>query len=678
PNGLWRGMDNWYYNAKSDTRFQWTNGIWTKDQTEFRGQWGICHDDAGRLYYNYNWSQLHADLVPPNYLSANPHHRPSSGIDHGLTLDRRIYPIRSNPAANRGYLPGTLDDKQRLVEFTSACSPFVYRGDLLPGDFLGNVFVCEPTANLIRRNIVLEEGVLLSAYNAYQNQEFLASTDERFRPVALISGPDGALYVADMYRGIIQHGLYMSAYLREMILARKLDQHINLGRIWRILPADGQSEPVRPLSFATVAELVDILGHPNGWYRDLAQRLLVERQDTSTVPLLFRKVQSARSSLGRLHALWTLQGLGNQLPSIYFQALEDSDPMVQATAIRLLEPLAMSDPAIKGQLAQVMEAMASDASQQVQLQIALTARVLPALESIGILTTIVNHFHDSPLMRDAVLSSLYDREHSMLEHLLTQMFWESQSASQEIFLELLGTAIANKGEASELARIMDQLVTDQRGISWQYRAVLRGLAHHSRGNDPPIALRVKPSIMTVLEAYDEAIRSDLEVLLQMLTWPGHKPAQGKLLSEKEEQEIDRELLSLGRQQYLAVCASCHGTEGTGIRRFGPPLVNSDWVYGDEKKLILIMLHGMQGPVKVNGIRYDVPEIQPVMPSLSVIQNREIAAILSYIRQAWGHRATPVTARSVGRIRVLSQGKVTPWTAEELMQLPAERVNQDNE
>src|SRR5690606_8510798 len=148
-NGLWRGIDNWYYNAKSRLRYRFIDGEWRRDSTEFRGQWGISHDDAGRLYYNYNWSQLHADLVPPNYLSRNPNHTPTSGIDHGLTLDRRVYPIRDNPAVNRGYIPGTLDEEGRLLEFTAACSPLYYRGDALPEAFYGNVFVCEPSGNLI-------------------------------------------------------------------------------------------------------------------------------------------------------------------------------------------------------------------------------------------------------------------------------------------------------------------------------------------------------------------------------------------------------------------------------------------------------------------------------------------------------------------------------------------------
>ena len=151
-----------------------------------------------------------------------------------MTIERKIFPIRSNPAINRGYIPGTLDEEGKLIEFTSACSPFVYRGTALPEAYRGNAFVCEPTGNLIKRNIVASSGFNITAYDPNPGKEFLASTDERFRPVAFATGPDGALYFADMYRGIVQHGAYMTPYLREQILERKLDRPVSMGRIWRI------------------------------------------------------------------------------------------------------------------------------------------------------------------------------------------------------------------------------------------------------------------------------------------------------------------------------------------------------------------------------------------------------------------------------------------------------------
>src|SRR5690606_26058007 len=133
----------------------------------------------------------------------------------------------------------------RLLEFTAACSPLFYRGTALPADYYGNVFVCEPSGNLIKRNLVEENGILLSAKDPHPGREFLASTDERFRPVHQATGPDGALYIADMYRGLIQHKAYVTPYLREQTINRDLVMPINRGRIWRVVPENWT--PTKPL-----------------------------------------------------------------------------------------------------------------------------------------------------------------------------------------------------------------------------------------------------------------------------------------------------------------------------------------------------------------------------------------------------------------------------------------------
>src|SRR5687768_14386677 len=333
-NGLWRGIDNWYYNAKSRLRYRFVDGAWVRDSTEFRGQWGISHDDAGRLYYNYNWSQLHADLVPPNYLSRNANHTPVTGIDQGLTLEKSVYPIRPTPAVNRGYIPGILDEDKKLKEFTAACSPFVYRGTLLPKEFYGNVFVCEPSGNLIKRNVLESEGLNLTAHDPHPGKEFLASTDERFRPVHLAQGPDGALYVVDMYRGLIQHKAYVTPYLKEQTLSRKLVLPINRGRIWRIVAED--AEPPKPVRMSQMlsAELVSMLSNADGWYRDMAQRLLVERNDRGSVPLLVQLATQHDNSLGRFHALWTLEGMRALNAEMLLPLLTDRDELVRTTAVR--------------------------------------------------------------------------------------------------------------------------------------------------------------------------------------------------------------------------------------------------------------------------------------------------------------------------------------------------------
>src|SRR5258706_7749744 len=416
-NGLWRNMDNWYYNAKSRFRYRLMDGVWRRDSTEFRGQWGICHDDKGRLYYNYNLSQLHADLVPPNYLSRNKNHTPTTGIDHGLTLDRRVYPIRSKPAVNRGYIPGTLDDKGSLREFTAACAPFFYRGTALPKEYYGNVFVCEPSGNLIKRNVVQEEGLLLTAHDPNPGKEFLASFDERFRPVSLASGPDGALYVADMYRGLVQHGKYVTPYLREQTLQRKLDKPIHCGRIWRIVPANQKATRLKKLSTASSGELVMELSNPDGWHRDMAQRLLVEQNDKRIQQALTELALRGDNYLGRFHALWTLEGLKLITPELLFRLIPDKSTLVSNSAIRLLEPFAKTDKKVRERLGTVLLRRSDKAPIKQVIQLALTAGVLDPTASHRLLARIVNRYDSSALIRDAVLSSLQDQEFAFLKTL---------------------------------------------------------------------------------------------------------------------------------------------------------------------------------------------------------------------------------------------------------------------
>src|SRR5262249_54024859 len=157
----------------------------------------------------------------------------------------------------------------------------VYRGDNLPKELLGNAFINEPAGNLLRRQVFTEVNGVKSSKNAYDKAEFLASTDERFRPVNIYNAPDGTLYMVDMYRGIIQEGVYITPHLRKEILDRGLDKHIGLGRIYRIAYESTQKRKPPALSKASSAELLALLASPNGWHRDMAQRLLVGRGDVT-------------------------------------------------------------------------------------------------------------------------------------------------------------------------------------------------------------------------------------------------------------------------------------------------------------------------------------------------------------------------------------------------------------
>ncbi|ADB39975.1 DUF7133 domain-containing protein [Spirosoma linguale] len=663
-NGLWRSMDNWFYNAKSRFRYHEVDGKWLRDSTEARGQWGISHDDRGRLHYNYNWSQLHADLVPPNYLSRNKHHTPTTGIDHGLTIDRRVYPIRPNPAVNRGYIPGTLDKDGRLLEFTAACSPLVYRGQTLPASFYNNVFVCEPAGNLIKRNVSENKDLLIAARDPHPGKEFLASTDERFRPVHTTTGPDGGLYVADMYRGLIQHSAYVTPYLKEKTIERDLVLPVHRGRIWRIVPENWQPSKGKKLSTLSSADLVAELANPDGWHRDMAQRLLIERSDKSVQSALTDLARKGVSNLARFHALWTLDGLKMSSPDLLFAKLADADPLVSSTALRLLEPFAKADKAVRTKLGEQLLNQWEKAPIEQVLQMTLTAGVLDPSASHRLLAGIVNKYGESALIRDAALSSLYNQEFAFLQTLLTSPQWQTQEPPKEIFLEMLTTSVIRKRNPTELAALLNRLNVNKTAMNWQEKAMLTSLTiQGSTSKLKPVKLAAAPKILT--QPTDKIDPDRLATLSSMFEWPGHVANKTALPKKSLLNDDEQKLFASGRQIYLSTCSGCHGTDGAGLKRFAPPLIGSDWVLGDEKRLSLIVLHGMEGPVEVARRVYDVPDILPVMPSHSTMDDGSITAILMYIRNEWGNNAGPIGKRVVGMTRVTSQGRVVPWTAKEL-------------
>jgi glucose/arabinose dehydrogenase/mono/diheme cytochrome c family protein len=663
-NGLWRGMDNWYYNAKSRLRYKLTNGEWQRDSTEFRGQWGLSHDDEGRLIYNYNWSQLHADLVPANYFSRNKNHTPTTGIDHGLTTDRRIYPIRPNPAVNRGYIPGTLDEEGKLLEFTAACSPLFYRGIALPKEYYGNVFVCEPSGNLIKRNVVKENGLLLSAFDPNPGKEFLASTDERFRPVHMATGPDGALYVADMYRGLVQHGAYITPYLKEQTLLRKLVLPVHRGRIWRIVPQGWKPTQPEKLSSLSSSALIDKLAHHDGWYRDMAQRLLIERNDLTIEKQLKDFALAGKHSLSRFHALWTLDGLHLADPDLLLSLLSDPDTLVRTTALRLLEPRAKNDQQVRAKLEEVLLKAYPQASIKQSIQMALSAPVLSEKTAHTLLAGIITQHDTSALIRDAVMSSLYNQEFTFLKQLWQMPAWQTSQPSKEIFLEMLATAIIRKRDAAELSQVLALLDKNKGAFGWKEKAIITGLSiGGSNTNMEPLQLAAAPSILKRTNHGIDSAR--LTTLVALFEWPGHSSVKNNLPKKNPLTADEQKLFALGRQHYLTTCAGCHGTDGAGLNRFAPPLAGSQWVTGDEKRLALIVLHGMEGPVDVNGKVYTTPDILPVMPAHTTMDDGVITAILTYIRNEWGNEAGPVSRRTVGTTRNTSQGRVIPWTAAEL-------------
>lgn len=335
-SGLLMNIDNWIYSAYSTTRYQLKDGKWIHEPTPFRGQFGITKDNTGRLYYGYNEVQLVGDYVLPNASVGNRYMKPQETINKVITTDQRVYPLHPT-TVNRGYVTGILNPDSVLIRFTAACGPLIYRGDQFPAGYGENAFVCEPQANLIKRNMLTFGSLKTTAVQAWNDKEFIASTDEGFRPVNLVNGPDGAMYVVDMHRGVMQHKVSATPYYRDGIIRKQLDTLLNAGRILRVKYKDKELGRIPELDKASGAELVSLLKSPNGWTRDRAQQLLIFQQQRSVIPELEQLARSPADTLAAIHALHTLEGLDALSFELLQNVAASGTPMQSAHALSLLD-----------------------------------------------------------------------------------------------------------------------------------------------------------------------------------------------------------------------------------------------------------------------------------------------------------------------------------------------------
>ena len=405
-NGLFRALDNWIYNVKSDARYREIDGRWVKEKTSFRGQWGLSQDNYGRLFYNENWFGIKADQLQPNTLRRNPNYLLGRGHATQISYRDKLYPARVTPGVNRGG-EGAIDENGYLTAATGAAGPVAYRGDQFPPEFLNTALFCEPTANLIRMvNVNRKEG-LLSGEHLLGEREFLASTDERFRPVNLFTAPDGTLYVTDMYHGIIQHKHYLTKYLREHITHRKLETHPRLGRIYRIKYRGAPRGPMPSMAGEKAVDLVPHLAHANGWWRDTAQQFIIDSADISAVPALTALAANTSKPLGQIHALWALEGLEKINLAAISGALKSNDPYVLESAIRLSERLPQ-DKAIT--LLPTLAELENSSDVVVQRQLAGSLGRLPSKQALTQLKRVLVKNINAPYFRETAISGLAGRE----------------------------------------------------------------------------------------------------------------------------------------------------------------------------------------------------------------------------------------------------------------------------
>lgn len=658
-NGLLYGLDNWFWCANHDASYRFDGERWVRRRTAWSGQWGLTQDDVGRIYFNNNSDPLRWHRISAHYASRNPNHGRITGIDEGLVRDRSVWPVRITPGVNRGYREGTLRDDWTLRVVTAACAPHVWRGTALPDGWVGDALVCEPSGNLVKRYVFTEDDDGRRwAESAWAGRELLASTDERFRPVDLATGPDGALYVVDLYRGILQHRNFLTTFLRRQIEERGLASPTGLGRIWRVRRADAAPARVAPMSRASWTELAGNLSHPNGWVRDTAQRLFVEdgRGSQDAADLAREVFLGSPSALGRMHALWALDGIGALDLELVRTALGDDDPRVVRAAIRGAERhLATGRPGLAERLVEIARRGEPDTHHQVLLSLGegRTADCEAALARLA---------HEdvaSADFRSAILSGLARRELEFVDHLLASAAFATERAGRATLLRLLARAVAREHVSERIERLLERTLLLPDG--WQRDALLAGLleGRPSAPTGGPGSLRLnrRPSSTAALRALAESVEPARE-LLASLRWPGRDdvPPDERIepLTDVEVARFER-----GRATYGQVCAACHLASGRGAPSLAPPLRDSPWVLGDDERLVRILLHGLQGPITIGQVSWDGE-----MPAWSGTDD-ELADVLTYVRREWGHGATPVAPERVAEIRATTGERVLPWTVEEL-------------
>jgi mono/diheme cytochrome c family protein/glucose/arabinose dehydrogenase len=705
-NAFYWALDNWMYTSETDVDLRLTtDGTFIVRPTLSRGQWGVSQDDAGRIYRNTNESSLHVDLVPARYFMRNPTLLRTRGLYESLEGPgreaNRVWPAHATPGVNRGYQAGVLKPDGSLANFTSVSSPTVFRGDRLPRDVYGDVFVTEPAANLVARLTVKDDGTTLQGAKAYQGAEFLTSTDERFRPVNLSAAPDGTLYIVDIYRGIIQHKGFITEYLRYQILSRNLEAPIARGRIYRVV-YDGIAPGPRPaLSRATPAQLVATLTHPNGWWRDTAQRLLVERKPAAAVAPLRALARSSPIDHVRLQALWTLDGMDRLEPADVTRALGDSSRDVRTGAVRMSEKW-LNDAAQPAVLA-ALHARETDADWAVQRQLAATFGELSSTDArLTALAGMLERRGDDPVTVDVVISGLRGLETDMLTRLLAQRVETPQSSAA---ITMLAGTVVRGGRDANVQTLLGW-VADAQKPAWQRAALLNGAevallnapmpgtprpaaqaaaaapapcptcpggragpggasafpaggaraaAPAPRPSGPMLRLSKEPAAVVALAGAGDPLSTRLTAVLAKVEWPGKPGASAPLtpLTAEEQRRFDA-----GHEIYTSICQACHQQDGRGAPGVAASLVGSQLALGPAEVTARILLQGKEGTVSL-------------MPALgTTLSDEQIASVLTYVRREWGQGGTPVDPSSVRAAREASAGRTRPWTNEELLGLAA--------
>ena len=508
PSGLMWGLDNWLYLTYRSQRYRYTNDkIEVQKIPRGSGQWGLTQDDWGRLYFSSAGGEKPAiDYQQPiSYGSLNLSGQQEKNFS-------TVYPIANIPDVQGG--AKRINRNGGLNHFTGGGGQSIFRGDRLPKELYGDLILGEPVGRLIRRAKVKRKDAKSILSNAHPNSEFIRAKDANFRPIWTATTPRGQMMIVDMHHGIIQQANWTKkgSYLRGVIEKWGLQKNIGKGRIYRLVHKDFEAGPQPRMLEEATSELIVHLSHPNGWWRDTAQKLIILRDDRETVvPALESLVTQGSSEFGRLHALWALEGMGKINPRILTKALTDSSSMVRTSAIRVAEPyLASGDEMI---VASLTKSFPKDPEMVVQMLNSLAASGASHPDLVALAETLTKQYNKLDAVKagvEARKTLIEDRERAVALKQQGEQFAAAMLHGKEIYQQLCFSCHGEKGEGTPMGGAQGQRLAPPFGgskrITGSGESAIRIVLHGLVG---PIDNKTYPGLMAPMADNDDPWIADI-------------------------------------------------------------------------------------------------------------------------------------------------------------------------
>ncbi|WP_372722626.1 PVC-type heme-binding CxxCH protein [Novipirellula sp.] len=491
------------------------------EPTSGAAQHGMCFDDWGRKFVSSNSDHIQQVMYEDADIARNPFVVPppsrisiaADGPQAEVFRTSPVEPWRIVRTRLRvsGAVKGVVEGGGRAAGyFTGATGVTIYRGDAWPAKWKGHAIIGDVGSNLIHRKRLDRNGLEFIANRMDQQSEFVTSSDIWFRPAQFANAPDGTLHVIDVYREVIEHPLSLPEQIKKHL---DLTSGRDRGRIYRIIPTGYTHRPFQNLAELSTPDLVKTLAHANAWHRETAARLLYQRQDPAAVAPLHALAKDSSSPLGRMHAMYALDGLAALDEATLISGLHDEHPQVRRHALRLCDSIELT-PSVQRRLVE----MTNDASIEVRYQLAFALANTAGDVRVNSLARLLSRDPDDRWIRAAVQTSISDDAEKLLVRLR-----EKDSFS------------------GKLADAFKKQLSDQ--IAARARNVL------SKGDD-----RSRQRVTT-----SSAVRSPEAIARRQDVVAKYRDALSM------QSDIDR-----GREHFKKHCSTCHRVENVG-HEIGPNL-----------------------------------------------------------------------------------------------------------